>query len=103
VGVKVVNTGRAPFHVARWAIRSDPTAVTFVPVDDPIGCPSVPCDIPPGAEEIFFTGLVHGRALTSASGAIDSRPQHLVATVSSGGRTRASKPIAPTNLTIGVE
>jgi hypothetical protein len=100
VGVKVVNAGRAPFHVARWAIRSDPSGTTFVPTDNPTGCPPIPCDIPPGAEQIFFTELANGRALTAASGAIDSRPQRLVATVSSSGRTHVSKPVAPANLAI---
>jgi hypothetical protein len=100
IGVKVVNAGRATFHVGGWAIRTDPGGVSFVPVDNPIGCPDIPCDIPPGAEKIFFTGLVHGRALVSASGAIDSRRQHLVATVSSGGRTYATKPVAHVNLAL---
>jgi len=101
VGVNVVNAGRAPFHVAKWAIRVDPAGTSFVSVDDPPGCPSVPHDIAPGADATFFTRLVNLRALSAASGAIDRRRQRLVVTVESGGRTYTSKPIAPVNLTIG--
>lgn len=36
IGVKIVNAGRAPFHVAGWALRSDPAGTSFVPVDNPI-------------------------------------------------------------------
>lgn len=93
IGVKVVNAGRAPFHVARWALRSDPAGTSFVSVEIPIGCPEVPYDIAPGAEAIFFTDLDKVRGLTAASAAIDGRPQRLVATVTSGGRTFTSKPI----------
>jgi hypothetical protein len=100
VGVNVVNAGRAPFHVAKWAIRVDPARTSFVSVDDPQGCPSVPHDIAPGAEATFFTGLVNIRALSAASGAIDRRRQLVVATVTSGGRTYTSKPIAPENIAI---
>lgn len=31
IGVKIVNAGRAPFHVAGWALRSDPAGMSFVP------------------------------------------------------------------------
>jgi len=93
IGVKIVNAGRAPFHVAGWALRSDPAGTSFVPVDNPIGCPAVPHDVPPGAETIFFTGLDNVRGLTSISERIDGRPQRLVVTVTSGGRTYVSKPI----------
>lgn len=101
VGVNVVNAGRASFHVAKWAIRVDPARTSFVSVDDPTGCPSVPHDIAPGAEATFFTGLVNIRALSAASGAIDRRRQQVVATVTSGGRTYTSKPMALVNLTTG--
>lgn len=100
IGVRVVNAGRAPFHVARWAMRSDPAGTLFVPVDDPIGCPAIPCDIPAGAEETFFTGLINIRGLASISEAVNSDRQRLVATVSSGGRTYVSKPVAAENLAI---
>lgn len=56
VGVKVVNAGRAPFHVAEWALRSDPGKTSLKQFDNPLGSPAVPCDIAPGASEIFFTG-----------------------------------------------
>lgn len=92
VGVNVVNAGRAPFHVAQWAIRVDPAGASYVSTDDPIGCPAVPHDIAPGAEATFFTGIVNIRALSAASGAIDTRRQKVIATVTSGGRTYKSKP-----------
>jgi len=57
VGVKVINAGRAPFHVAEWALRSDPSATSLKQFDNPLGSPELPCDIPPGASEIFFTEL----------------------------------------------
>lgn len=38
IGVKVVNAGRAPFHVAGWAVRSEPSTISFVPgPDDQVG------------------------------------------------------------------
>ncbi|BBY67753.1 hypothetical protein [Mycolicibacterium helvum] len=101
VGVNIVNAGRAPFHVAKWALRADPARTSFVSVDDPLGCPSVPHDIAPGAEATFFTGVVNIRALSAASGVIDPRRQRIIATVESGGRTYTSKPIASANLAIG--
>ena len=65
VGVKVVNAGRSPFHVAEWALRSDPSKTSFQQFDNPLGSPAVPCDIAPGASEIFFTELnAPRRALT---------------------------------------
>lgn len=30
IGLKVVNAGRAPFHVAGWAMRVDPAGTSFV-------------------------------------------------------------------------
>ena len=57
VGLKVVNAGRAPFHVAEWAVRSDPSKTSLNPFDDWLDSPTVPRDIPPGASETFFTEL----------------------------------------------
>ncbi|MGC2654992.1 MAG: hypothetical protein WA317_15685, partial [Mycobacterium sp.] len=50
VGVKIVNAGRGPFHVAGWAIRADPGGTSFKVVGEQIGSPGVPCDIPASAE-----------------------------------------------------
>jgi hypothetical protein len=57
VGLKVVNAGRAPFHVAEWAVRGDPSKTSLNPFDDWLDSPTVPRDIPPGASETFFTEL----------------------------------------------
>jgi hypothetical protein len=70
-------------------------------LDNQIGGPTVPCDIPAGAEEIFITELIHARALVAASEAVDKNPQRIVLTVSSGGRTFKSKPVVPALLAIG--
>lgn len=100
VGVKVVNAGRAPFHVARWAIRADPSGTSFNVLGEQIGSPEVPCDIPAGAEEIFFMYLNAATNLKSGADRIEGTPQQIVATVLSGGRTYVSKPIARENLAI---
>ena len=100
MGVKIVNAGRAPFHVAGWAVRSDPSTTSFVVLDNQIGGTAVPCDIAPGAEEIFVTELIHARALAAASEAVDEKPQRIVLTVSSGGRTFMTKPVLPALLAL---
>src|SRR5258705_11618083 len=67
VGVKVVNAGRAPFHVAGWELRADPTGPSLKSVDVPPGGTAVPHDIPPGAEAMFITDMDRARALVSTS------------------------------------
>lgn len=100
VGVKVVNAGRASFHVAGWAIRADPGGTSFNVLGEQIGSPAVPCDIPAGAEQIFFMHLDGATNLKRGADRIESKPQQIVATVMSGGRTFVSEPIAPVNFTI---
>lgn len=100
VGVKVVNAGRAPFHVAGWAIRAVPSGTSFTVLDDPVGSPTVPCDIPAGAEQTFFMEFGAAARLKFAADATEKKPQRIVITVFSGGRTLTSKPIASENLTI---
>ena len=100
VGVKVVNAGRASFHVAKWAIRADPNGASFNVLGDPIGSPTVPCDIAAGAEETFFMHFNGATNLKTGIDRLDGTPQRIVATVVSGGRTYVSKPIASENLTI---
>lgn len=95
IGVKVVNDGRAPFHVTGWAVRADPSTVSFVVLDNQIGGTTIPCDIAPGAEATFITELVNGRALASAGQAADGKPQRITLTVSSGSRTFTTKPVVP--------
>jgi hypothetical protein len=60
IGVKVVNAGRAQFHVAGWAVRSEPSTISFVPgPDDQVGtAEKLPCHIAPGAEATFVTELI---------------------------------------------
>jgi len=101
IGVKVVNAGRAPFHVAEWALRSDPSNTSLKQFDNPLDSPAVPCDIPPKASQTFFTDLKAAYALAQASKTIDGKPQRVVVTVSSGGRTYATKPVAPPVLALG--
>jgi hypothetical protein len=101
VGVKVVNAGRAPFHVAGWTIRADPSGTSFNVLGEQIGSPGVPCDIPAGAERTFFMYLEAAVNLKSGADRIEGTPQRIIATVSSGGRTFTSKPIASVNLLIG--
>jgi hypothetical protein len=101
VGVRVVNAGRAPFHVADWQIRADPNGASFTVLADPIGSPAVPCDIPAGAQKTFFMHLDGARNLASGCEDISGKPQQIVVTVSSGGRTYVSDPVESANLTIG--
>src|SRR5699024_6096851 len=98
VGAKIVNDGRAPFHVAGWASHAAP-AGTSVDVEQ-IGSPAVPCDIPAGADRTFFMYLNAATNLKSGADQIEGTAQRIVATVSSGGRTYVSEPIASVNLAI---
>lgn len=101
VGVKVVNAGRAPFHVAGWEVHADPTGPSLKSIDVPPGGTAVPHDVPPGAEAMFITDLEPARVLLTTSEKVFNRRVRLVVRVESGGRTYASKPIASANLTIG--
>ena len=101
LSVKVVNAGRAPFHVAEWALRADPSKTSLKQLDNPLGAPAVGCDIKPGASEIFFTELNNAYALAHAGRTIDGKPQRIVLTVLSGARTYASEPVFDANLTLG--
>ncbi|MGB8209166.1 MAG: hypothetical protein WCF69_16465 [Mycobacterium sp.] len=101
IGVKVINAGRAPFHDAEWALRSDPSATSFKQFDNPLGSPTVGCDIAPGASEMLFTDLNSAYALVRAGQVVDGKPQRIVLTVSSGGRTYKSKPVFSANLDMG--
>jgi hypothetical protein len=93
VGVTVVNKGRADLSVTRWSFRALPAGTVFLPPEVP-GCPSVPCTIPPGGEETFFTALNRVRFVAAASEAVGGgRPQRVVVTVTSGGHTYTSEPI----------
>jgi hypothetical protein len=100
IGVKVVNAGRAPFHVAGWAIRADPGGTSLVPVDVPVGGTEVPHDIPPGASAMFITEMQHAHRFADVAERVEARRPQIVLTVSSGGRTCVSKPIAPENVAI---
>jgi hypothetical protein len=99
--VNIVNAGRAPFHVAEWALRSDPSKTSLKQLDNPLGSPAVGCDIAPGASEIFFTELNNAYALAHAGQTIDGKPQRVVLTVLSGGRTYTSSLYFDANLTLG--
>jgi hypothetical protein len=100
IGMKVVNDGRAPFHVTGWAVRADPSAVSFVVLDNQIGGPTVPCDIPPSGEAIFVTELTHASGLAAGGEAVDGKPQQITLTVSSGSRKFTTKPVHPASLTL---
>jgi hypothetical protein len=107
VGVKVVNAGGSPFHVAGWAVRSDPDGTSLMPVKKPIAGAEIPHDVPPGGSAVFLTELRHAHRLARTDGHIDTaeglegragssgQPPRIVLTVSSGARTYATKPIAP--------
>jgi hypothetical protein len=101
IGVKVTNAGPAPFHVAEWALRSDPSKTSLKQFHNPVDSPAVPCDIPPKASQTFFTDLKAAYALARASKTVDEKPQRVVVTVTSGGRTYATKPIAPPVIALG--
>jgi hypothetical protein len=100
VGVKVVNAGRASFHVADWNIRADPSGVSFNVLGEQLGSPTVPCDIPAGAERTFYMHFDAARTLKTGADRIEGKTHRIVATVSSGGRTFASDPIAPESLSM---
>ncbi|OSC40961.1 hypothetical protein [Mycobacterium decipiens] len=101
VGVKVVNTGRASFHVGGWAIRADPGGASLVPVADAIGGTAVPHDIPPGGSAVFSTTLHQAQRFADVAEGVDGQPRRIVLTVSSGARTYATKPLAPALFSLG--
>ncbi|MBX9641460.1 MAG: hypothetical protein K2X97_17535 [Mycobacteriaceae bacterium] len=109
IGVKVVNAGRAPFHVAGWAIRSDPDGTSLAPIEKPIAGADVPHDIPPQGSAVFLTELQHAHRFAAAANAVDGAevgeapPPRIVLTVSSGTRTYRTKPIAPELFSIASE
>jgi hypothetical protein len=95
IGVKVVNAGREPFHVAGWAIRADPDGTSLVPIEKPIAGADVPHDIPPRGSAVFLTELQHAQRFADAAAGTEGQSPRIVLTVSSGARTYATKPIAP--------
>jgi hypothetical protein len=101
VGVKVTNAGRAPFHVAGWALRSEPRGISFTMLGAMAGSGTIRCDIKHGASEMFYTELNDAYALAKSAEAIDGKPQRIVVTVESGGRVYATKPIASANVALG--
>lgn len=94
VGVKVMNAGRAPLHVAGWAMRSEPNGASLIPVDGPKLGNEVPCDIAPGESAIFATELQRAHRFSEATASIMGQQRHFVFTVSSGARTFVSKPLS---------
>ncbi|MFN3003021.1 hypothetical protein [Mycolicibacterium wolinskyi] len=98
VGVRVVNRGRADLRVTGWDFRVLPAGPRQFPALAP-GSPAIPCTIPPGGEETFFTSAATVRAAAVVTQAVDGRSQRLVATITSGGRTYESAPIYTPMLT----
>jgi hypothetical protein len=101
IGVKVVNAGRQPFHVAGWDLRSEPGAMSFAPLENMPGSQVVGHDIAPGAAAMFYTALNNAYALDATAKANDGRPQRITVRVQSGGRTYATDPVAPANIALG--
>jgi hypothetical protein len=102
IGVKVINAGREPFHVAEWELRSHPSNTSFKQFENPLDSPAVPCDIPPKASQTFFTDLRAAYALARASKTIfNEEPQRVVVAVSSGGRSYTTKPVEPAVIALG--
>lgn len=120
IGVTVINKGRIDLCITRWSFRVLPVnrwwsprryAVTrwmfrivpkgpdFLPPTDP-GCPELPCTIPPGGTATFLTRLERvWLVTTSIDNVSDPRRLRVVATATSGGRTRTSKPFFKPMLT----
>ncbi|WP_204801985.1 hypothetical protein [Mycobacterium riyadhense] len=99
LGVKVVNTGRAPFHVDEWAIRAEKDGTSLGPGEAPDGGARVPHDIPPGASAIFITDMQHAQRFADVTKGLAGLP--IVLTVSSGARTYVTKPVAPELFSLG--
>lgn len=81
VGVMVTNAGRAPFHVADWALRSEPGGISFKTTGVMNGSAAIRCDIAPGASQMFYTELNNAYALAASARAVDGKQQHVVVTV----------------------
>jgi hypothetical protein len=102
VGVEVVNAGRAPFHVAKWELRSEPGAMSYGQFHPPMpGTPAVPCDIQPSASATFFAELHHAYTVASVAEANTGKPQRVTVRVESGSRTYETDPIAAVNVALG--
>ncbi|KAA1251564.1 hypothetical protein F0Q45_03810 [Mycobacterium simiae] len=93
IGVKVVNTGRAPLHVASWAIRIGPNGTSLQPTR--ASGLEVPHDIPVGETAVLLTELQHVQRFVSAAEGAASQPPRIVLSVSSGARTYLTGPVAP--------
>lgn len=96
LGVTVVNRGRADLRVTGWEFRVRPAGARHFPAAVP-GSPAIPCTIPPGGEETFFTSAATVCPATAAVQAAAGRSQRLVAMITSGGCSYESKPIAREN------
>ncbi|MDC9006158.1 hypothetical protein [Mycobacterium marinum] len=103
IGVKVVNGARTPCLVTGWAIRADPSGTSLVPVDPPIGGTEVPHEIPPGASAIFLTELHRAHRFAAATERVEDQPPRIALTVSAGGRTYATRPVAPTLFSLSAQ
>lgn len=101
VGVKVVNAGRAPFHVAGWAIRNGRDGTSLIPLEKPIGGSDAPRDIAPGGSAAFLTELRQAQRFAEAADHLDGQPPRITLAVSSGARTYVSKPVASTVFSLG--
>jgi hypothetical protein len=97
VGVQVINTGRAPFHVSQWGLRSYPAGRSWMPLDDQDldRCP--PVEIAPGAAHSFFMPLQRARDLSAVENdrAADKAADNVAVVVVGGGRTFETAPISP--------
>lgn len=100
IGVRVVNAARTPFHVAGWAIRSEPDGTSLMPVEKPSAGAEVPHDIAPGGSAVFLTEFQHAQRFATGADSLSDQPLRIVLTVTSGARTYTTKPIAPELLSI---
>lgn len=92
VGVTVVNKGRAALQVTDWEICVLPLGARQF-TGQAHGSATMPCTIPPGGKETFFTLAAPVQIAAAAAQARTGRPQHVVAKITTGGRTITSKPI----------
>ena len=100
VGVEVTNGGRESFHVARWALRSEPGGISSTTLGVMTGSATIRTDIAPVPRRCYMD-LNDAYALASAAKAVDGKPQRIVVTVESGGRVYTTKPIASANVALG--
>lgn len=91
LAVTVINVGRAPVVVERYAVVHESSGMSFSPLADAIGV-NLPFELGPGRSETWYADMDDVRALNHAAAAIDRRGGTVRMTVDLGtGDTKKTR------------